>query len=107
MLGIRQGREWGLASLNEFRAFFKLQPYASFGTSETISLSLSLSVHLSLYDNDRANDKLAEVNPDPSVAEACKVLWLPTYSALSVLTETQWKRSTDIQTTSSSIQGFW
>ena len=72
-----------------------------------LSLSLSLSVHLSLYDNDRANDKLAEVNPDPSVAEACKVLWLPTYSALSVLTETQWKRSTDIQTTSSSIQGFW
>ncbi|KAH7112773.1 heme peroxidase family protein [Dactylonectria estremocensis] len=28
--GIQQGREWGLASLNEFREFFKLEPYYSF-----------------------------------------------------------------------------
>lgn len=30
MLGINQGREWGLASLNEFRQFFKLKPFTSF-----------------------------------------------------------------------------
>lgn len=30
MLGIKQGREWGLASLNEFRQFFKLKPFTSF-----------------------------------------------------------------------------
>lgn len=47
IMGIRQGREWGLASLNEFRAFFKLQPYSSF----------------------------AEVNPDPSIAEALETLY--------------------------------
>ncbi|KAK4235700.1 Psi-producing oxygenase A [Achaetomium macrosporum] len=47
MLGILQGREWGLATLNEFRAFFKLQPYSSF----------------------------AEVNPDPSIAETLEALY--------------------------------
>jgi hypothetical protein len=31
MYGIEQGREWGLASLNELRQFFKLKPYSSFG----------------------------------------------------------------------------
>jgi hypothetical protein len=31
MLGIQQGRKWGLATLNEFRAFFKLKPYSTFG----------------------------------------------------------------------------
>ncbi|GAB1202587.1 hypothetical protein APSETT445_001206 [Aspergillus pseudonomiae] len=30
MLGIQQGREWGLASLNEFRRFFKLKTYSTF-----------------------------------------------------------------------------
>lgn len=43
-LGIQQGRAWGLASFNEFRKFFKLQPFKSF----------------------------EEINPDPSVAQACK-----------------------------------
>ncbi|KUI64277.1 Psi-producing oxygenase A [Cytospora mali] len=30
ILGIQQGREWGLASFNEFRSFFKLKPFTSF-----------------------------------------------------------------------------
>ncbi|KAK4118839.1 heme peroxidase family protein [Parathielavia appendiculata] len=47
MLGIQQGREWGLASLNEFRAFFKLQPYSTF----------------------------AEINSDQSVAHALEALY--------------------------------
>ena len=29
-LGIEQGRKWKVATLNEFRKFFKLQPYATF-----------------------------------------------------------------------------
>ncbi|KAK2469200.1 hypothetical protein H9L39_19181 [Fusarium oxysporum f. sp. albedinis] len=45
--GIQQGREWGLASLNEFREFFKLEPYNSF----------------------------TDVNPDPSIAEALEALY--------------------------------
>ncbi|RFU82151.1 fatty acid oxygenase [Trichoderma arundinaceum] len=47
MYGIQQGREWGLASLNEFREFFKLEPYSSF----------------------------TDVNPDPSIAEALEALY--------------------------------
>ncbi|KAK4038097.1 heme peroxidase [Parachaetomium inaequale] len=39
MLGIQQGREWGLASLNEFRAFFKLQLYSSFGGRRMLQLT--------------------------------------------------------------------
>ena len=31
MLGIEQGRKWGLATLNEFREFFKLKTYTTFG----------------------------------------------------------------------------
>lgn len=31
MLGIQQARDWGLASLNEFRKHFKLEPYKAFG----------------------------------------------------------------------------
>ncbi|KPM39214.1 Psi-producing oxygenase A [Neonectria ditissima] len=45
--GIQQGRDWGLASLNEFREFFKLEPYSSF----------------------------TDVNPDPAVAEALETLY--------------------------------
>jgi hypothetical protein len=30
MLGIDQGRQWELATLNEFRVFFKLEPYSTF-----------------------------------------------------------------------------
>ncbi|EEP79774.1 hypothetical protein UREG_04620 [Uncinocarpus reesii 1704] len=30
VLGIEQGREWGLATLNEFRLFFKLKPHETF-----------------------------------------------------------------------------
>ncbi|KAK2592292.1 hypothetical protein QQS21_010012 [Conoideocrella luteorostrata] len=30
MLGIQQGREWGVATFNEFRQFFKLKPFTSF-----------------------------------------------------------------------------
>jgi hypothetical protein len=29
--GIQQGRQWGLATLNEFRLSFKLKPYTTFG----------------------------------------------------------------------------
>ncbi|CRK31341.1 hypothetical protein BN1723_015743 [Verticillium longisporum] len=47
MLGIQQSRGWGVASLNEFREFFKLKPYSSF----------------------------ADVNPDPSIAEALEALY--------------------------------
>jgi hypothetical protein len=31
ILGIRQGRQWGLATLNELRLFLKLKPYQTFG----------------------------------------------------------------------------
>ncbi|KAL4920142.1 heme peroxidase [Aspergillus aurantiobrunneus] len=47
MLGIQQGREWGLATLNELRTFFKLKPHATF----------------------------AEVNSDPEIAEALEALY--------------------------------
>ncbi|EXL67218.1 oxidoreductase [Fusarium oxysporum f. sp. conglutinans race 2 54008] len=45
--GIQQGRQWGLATLNEFRLFFKLKPYTTF----------------------------ADMNPDPSVAEALEAMY--------------------------------
>lgn len=44
ILGIQQGREWGMASLNEFRSFFHLKSFTSFD----------------------------EINSDPGVAEACE-----------------------------------
>ncbi|KAM0280201.1 hypothetical protein ACHAQH_004158 [Verticillium albo-atrum] len=47
MLGIQQSRDWGVASLNEFREFCKLKPYSSF----------------------------ADMNPDPSIAEALEELY--------------------------------
>ncbi|KAL4780368.1 heme peroxidase [Aspergillus varians] len=47
MLGIQQGRQWGLATLNELRMFFKLKPHATF----------------------------AEVNSNPEVAEALEALY--------------------------------
>ncbi|KAL1646948.1 hypothetical protein SLS58_003085 [Diplodia intermedia] len=47
MLGIQQGREWGLASLNEFRDFFGLKKFKSF----------------------------EEINPDPGVSQALKALY--------------------------------
>ncbi|KAE8166073.1 heme peroxidase [Aspergillus tamarii] len=47
MLGIEQGREWGLATLNEFRHFFKLKTYSTF----------------------------EEVNSDPAVWEALETLY--------------------------------
>jgi hypothetical protein len=31
ILGIQQGRQWGLATLNELRSFFKLKPHSTFG----------------------------------------------------------------------------
>ncbi|KAK3937994.1 heme peroxidase [Diplogelasinospora grovesii] len=45
--GIQQGRQWGLATLNEFRQFFKLKPYTTF----------------------------TDINPDPSVAEALEAMY--------------------------------
>ncbi|RFU32995.1 hypothetical protein B7463_g3353, partial [Scytalidium lignicola] len=45
--GIQQGRQWGLATLNEFRLFFKLKPYTTF----------------------------SDINPDPSVAEALEAMY--------------------------------
>ncbi|KAH8896764.1 fatty acid oxygenase [Thozetella sp. PMI_491] len=47
ILGIQQGRQWGLASLNEFRAFFKYKPFTTF----------------------------AEINSDPEVAQALEALY--------------------------------
>ncbi|GME25196.1 Psi-producing oxygenase A [Neofusicoccum parvum] len=47
ILGIEQGREWGLASLNEFRQFFKLKPFETF----------------------------EEINTQPGVAEALEALY--------------------------------
>ncbi|RDW90314.1 peroxidase/cytochrome P450 family protein [Aspergillus mulundensis] len=47
MMGIQKGREWGLATLNELRMFFKLKPHSTF----------------------------AEVNSDPKVAEALEALY--------------------------------
>ncbi|KAL2793140.1 heme peroxidase [Aspergillus keveii] len=47
MLGIQQGRQWGLATLNELRTFFKLKPHSTF----------------------------EEVNSDASVAEALEALY--------------------------------
>ncbi|EXK24073.1 hypothetical protein FOMG_19185 [Fusarium oxysporum f. sp. melonis 26406] len=45
--GIQQGRQWGLATLNEFRLFFKLKPYTTF----------------------------ADMNSDPSIAEALEAMY--------------------------------
>ncbi|KAK2923217.1 hem peroxidase, animal-type [Fusarium oxysporum f. sp. vasinfectum] len=45
--GIQQGRQWGLATLNEFRLFFKLKPYTTF----------------------------EDMNPDPFVAEALEAMY--------------------------------
>ncbi|GFG11879.1 psi-producing oxygenase A [Aspergillus lentulus] len=47
MLGIEQGRQWQLATLNEFRTFFKLKPYSTF----------------------------LEVNSKPAIAEALDALY--------------------------------
>ncbi|KAL3479234.1 heme peroxidase [Aspergillus californicus] len=47
MLGIQQGREWGMATLNELRTFFKLKPHSTF----------------------------EDVNSDPSIAEALEALY--------------------------------
>jgi cytochrome P450 len=47
MLGIEQGRQWQLATLNEFRMFFKLKPYSTF----------------------------LEVNSNPAIAEALDALY--------------------------------
>ncbi|KKY24083.1 putative heme peroxidase family protein [Diplodia seriata] len=47
MLGIKQGRDWGLASLNEFRKFFGLKEFQSF----------------------------EEINPDLDVSQALKALY--------------------------------
>lgn len=46
ILGIEQGRRWGLASLNEFREFFNLKPFSTF----------------------------KEINSQPGIAEARKCL---------------------------------
>ncbi|KAF2638101.1 heme peroxidase [Massarina eburnea CBS 473.64] len=47
ILGINQGRNWGTASLNEVRKFFKLKPHATF----------------------------EEINPDPDVAASLRALY--------------------------------
>lgn len=47
ILGIQQGRSWGVATLNEVRTFFKLKPHATF----------------------------LQVNPDPDVARALADLY--------------------------------
>ncbi|KAL5361997.1 heme peroxidase [Aspergillus floccosus] len=47
MLGIQQGRDWGLATLNELRSYFKLKPYTTFDA----------------------------VNSDPAIAEALEALY--------------------------------
>ncbi|GIK07532.1 hypothetical protein Aspvir_003198 [Aspergillus viridinutans] len=47
MLGIEQGRQWDLATLNEFRVFFKLKPYSTF----------------------------LEVNSNPAIAEGLEALY--------------------------------
>ncbi|KAF2152176.1 heme peroxidase [Myriangium duriaei CBS 260.36] len=47
ILGINQGRNWGTASLNEVRKFFKLKPHASF----------------------------PEINPDPEIAASLEALY--------------------------------
>ncbi|KAI1917442.1 hypothetical protein LOZ39_000434 [Ophidiomyces ophidiicola] len=47
ILGIEQGRQWGLATLNEFRSFFKLKPHETF----------------------------LEVNSDPEIAEALEAIY--------------------------------
>jgi hypothetical protein len=47
ILGINQGRNWGTASLNEFRRFFKLRPHKTF----------------------------LDINPDPDVAASLEALY--------------------------------
>ncbi|EKG17339.1 Cytochrome P450 [Macrophomina phaseolina MS6] len=47
ILGIQQGRDWGISSLNEFRSFFKLKPFSSF----------------------------KEINSQPGIAEALEALY--------------------------------
>lgn len=59
MLGIQQGRDWGLATLNELRTFFKLKPHATFGMKCLMS-----TIQAKLIDITE------EVNSNPDVAEA-------------------------------------
>jgi hypothetical protein len=65
-LGIQEGRDWGLATLNEFRLFFNLKPYTTFGKAPLKRLvddASGLTVVV-----------VAQVNSDPAVAEACKIV---------------------------------
>lgn len=37
VLGMKQAREWGVATLNEVRKFFKLKPHATFRKLELLN----------------------------------------------------------------------
>ena len=63
MLGIQQGRKWGLATLNEFRVFCKLKPYTTFGGWTQVIMLGRSRIKLTLPYTE-------EVNSDKSVVAA-------------------------------------
>lgn len=70
MLGIKQGREWGLASLNEFRQFFKLKPFTSFkevnsqpGIAETLEALYGHPDNIELYPGLMAEEAKPPFSP--------------------------------------------
>ncbi|KAF1815585.1 heme peroxidase [Eremomyces bilateralis CBS 781.70] len=70
ILGMTQARKWGLATLNEFRAFFKLMPHDSF---ESINSDPQVAEHLRrLY----GHPDFVEMYPG-LVAEEAKVPMVP------------------------------
>jgi hypothetical protein len=70
MLGIVQGRKWGLATLNEFRKFFKLAPHETF---ESINSDPEVAENLRrLYEHP----DFVELYPG-IVAEEAKVPMVP------------------------------
>ncbi|OJD36254.1 fatty acid oxygenase [Diplodia corticola] len=70
ILGIEQGRRWGLASLNEFRQFFKLKPFATFkeintqpGIAETLEALYGHPNNVELYPGLMAEEAKKPFSP--------------------------------------------
>lgn len=70
VLGIQQGREWGLASFNEFRSFFKMKPFTSFkeinsqpGIAETLEALYGHPDNVELYPGLMAEEAKVPFSP--------------------------------------------
>ncbi|KAL1639238.1 hypothetical protein SLS58_008080 [Diplodia intermedia] len=70
ILGIEQGRRWGLASLNEFRQFFKLKPFETFkeintqpGVAESLEALYGHPNNVELYPGLMAEEAKKPFSP--------------------------------------------